>query len=461
MKVLITAKEVEVFKTVDVIVAGGGPAGLGAAVSAARTGAGVLLLEKRAYLGGNITSAYVENCNWFLNNTLFSVRGLYKEIEDSYKTEYCPSSSNRRGHEVRDYAPFRFNGEYLKIFLDELMQRENVGVLFHSFVNDVVIEDNRIKAVIIQTKSGPVAVSASVVIDATGDGDVAFAAGVPFKQGRDKDGYCQPGTLNLRIAGVDANFFAKGPADKDILKAIDKKFQKDYDDGKINLDCKRRELIMGRLTRGGVIGGLNYPCAYMIDPTSSADLTKGEIECRQYIKQILNWMRVNLDGFENVELVSIAPEIGFRDSRRIEGKYTLTTEDIESSKQFDDTICIFPRIYDMLAPDGNMKGDGALEGEGYKGHLFVIIEKDSTRSYNIPYRSLVPVKIDNLLICGRCISSTHVAQSSIRAIYACMLTGQAAGTAAALSVRDNCAPEKVNVAKLQDLLMKQGIEIPC
>jgi len=454
MKTLIKAKEVEVLKSVDVLVVGGGPAGIGAAVSAARTGANVLLLEKRAFMGGNITSAYVETCNWFLNNTLFSVGGLYREIEDGYKAQYG------RGHEIRDYAPFRFNGEYLKIFLDELMARENVGVLFHSFVNDVVIENNHIKAVIIQTKSGPVAVSASVVIDATGDGDVAFAAGVPFKQGRDRDGYCQPGTLNLRLAGVDAKFFAQGPAEKDKLKTIDKKFQQDYDEGKINLDCKRRELIMGRLTNGGVIGSLNYPCTYMIDPTSSIDLTRGEIECRKYIKEILHWMRMNLGGFEGLELVSIAPELGFRDSRRIEGRYTLTTEDIESNKQFDDTICVFPRMYDMLAPDGNMTGNGALEGEGYNGHILVLIEPGSTRSYNIPFRSLVPVKTDNLLIAGRCISSTHVAQSSIRAVYACMLTGQAAGTAAALSVQDNCAPEKVNIRKLQDHLVKQKIEIP-
>jgi len=454
MKVVIPAKEVEVWEQVDVLVVGGGPAGIGAAVSAARTGGKVLLLEKRAFLGGNITSAYVESCNWFLNNTMFSAYGLYREIEDRYKAEYG------RSHEIRDHAPFRFNGEYLKIFLDDLMAKEKVKVLFYSFVNDVVIENNHIKAVIIQTKNGPVAVNASVIVDATGDGDVAYAAGLPFRQGRDRDGYCQPGTLNLRLAGVDPKFFAEGPIEKDKLKAIDKKFQKDYDEGKIRLDCKRRELIMGRLTNGGVIGSLNYPCSYMIDPTSFVDLTKGEMECRRYVKQILQWMRVNLGGFQGLELVSIAPEIGFRDSRRIEGKYTLTEEDIESNKSFDDTVCVFPRVYDMLAPDGNMAGDGSLEGKGYKGHIFVVLEPGSTRSYNIPYRSLVPVKIDNLLISGRCISSTHVAQSSVRAVYACMLTGQAAGTAAALSIHDNCAPEKLNIRKLQEELVKQGIEIP-
>jgi hypothetical protein len=198
----------------------------------------------------------------------------------------------------------------------------------------------------------------------------------------------------------------------------------------------------------------------MIDPTSSVDLTKGEMECRRYIKQIFNYMKANFEGFGDIELTSIAPEIGFRDSRRIEGKYTLTKDDIEHNKFFDDAICVFPRMYDMLAPDGNMKGDGSLEGEGYKGHLYIVMGPEDERTYNIPYRCLIPVKIDNLLISGRCISSTHVAEASIRAIYACMLTGQAAGTAASLSVQDKCTPEQVNVRKLQDYLKKQGIQLP-
>lgn len=457
MKVVIAAKEIGVSKEVDVLVVGGGPAGLGAAVSAARAGGKVLLLERRAFLGGNITSAYVESPNWFMNGSKFDSYGLYKEIEDGYKAEYGNSD------EIRDYVPGRFSGEYLKIYLDELMAKENVEVLFYSFVNDVVIENNHIKAVIIQTKKGPLAVSAPVVIDATGDGDVAFAAGIPFKQGRDKDGYCQPGTLNLRLVGVDPKRFSQGPREKDKFRELNAQFMKDWDAGKIGigkgLDCWRRELLMGRLTKGGQISSLNYPCSYMIDPTDSVDLSKGEKECRQYIKQIVSWMRKNIPGFEGLEISAIAPELGFRDSRRIEGKYTLTMEDIESEKPFDDTICVFPRFYDMLAPDHNLGGNGSLEGQGYEGHLLILLDPNSTRSYNIPYRTLVPVKIDNLLVTGRCISSTHVAESSIRAIYACMLTGQAAGTAAMISIRDKCTPENVNIKKLQDDLVKQGVEI--
>ncbi|MDR2517754.1 MAG: FAD-dependent oxidoreductase [Spirochaetaceae bacterium] len=448
MTITIKPKEVEISGRFDVLVAGGGPAGIGAAVSAARGGASVMLLEKRGFLGGNITAAYVETCNWFLHGTSFSPYGLYAEIENAYRAEWG------RSHDIREHAPHRFSSEYLKIFLDELMEREGVKVLFHSFVNDVVVEDGRIKALIIQTKNGPQALVSDIVIDATGDGDVAFAAGVPCKKGRDTDGYCQPGTLNFRIAGLDARYLA-GHGDK--LKEIGRQFEKDYLAGKTGLECRRKDLPFGRLTDGGLISYINYPCSYMIDPTSNTGLTRGEIECRRYIKQFYHYMRTHFPGFERIEIASIAPEIGFRDSRRIEGKYTLTHEDIEKGVVFADTVCVFPRMYDMLSPDGFMGGDGALSGMGYKGHIFVHIKDDDTRSFGVPYRCLLPVKTDNLLVAGRCISTTHVAESSVRAIYACMLTGQAAGTAAAIAVHSALMPEQVDAAVLRTELSRQGI----
>lgn len=454
MTVTIKPKEVNITEQVQVLVVGGGPAGIGAAVSAARQGANVLLLEKRAFLGGNITAAYVENCNWFLNGTQFSAYGLYEEIETGYRQEWG------RSHDMRGKTSRRFSSEYLKIFLDELIQREKIKILLHSFVNDVVIEDGHIKAVIIQTKNGPQAVAADMVIDATGDGDVAAAADVPFSIGRDKDNYCQPGTLNFRIAGVDTDYLTSSPNDSsyvDRLSEIGKQFTKEYLSGKTGLDCKRKDLPFGRLTNAGLISYINYPCCYMVDPTSNADLTRGEMECRRYIKQFYEYMKKHFRGFEQIEIASIAPELGFRDSRRIQGKYTLTHEDIEAGTVFDDTICMFPRMYDMLSPDGFMGGDGALEGMGNKGHIFVHIKENDTRTFGVPFRCLVPVNVDNLLVSGRCISTTHVAESSIRAIYACMLTGQAAGTAAAMAADSSLTPEKVDIVKLRENLVKQGI----
>jgi hypothetical protein len=445
---VIPEKRVAVNETVDVIVAGGGPAGLGAAVSAARTGSSVLLLEKRGFLGGNITAAFVETCNWFLHGARFSPRGLYREIETAYRKEYG------RSHDVRENAPHRFSSEYLKIFLDEFILRENIRILLHSFVNDVVVNNNHLDGVIIQTKNGPMAVSGSIIIDATGDGDIAAAAGSPYWKGRDRDGYCQPGTLNFRIAGVNVKTLTE---QGDLLKKIGKQFEQDYLAGSTNLTCKRKDLPFGRLTQGGLISYINYPCEYMIDPTGPAGLTQGEIACRGYIKEMYHYMKEHFPGFENIEIAAIAPEIGFRDSRRIQGKYTLTHEDIETNKTFEDTVCLLPRMYDMLSPDGNMQGDGALEGKGYNGHIFVHIEEEDTRTFEVPYRCLLPVTIDNLLVAGRCISTTHVAESGIRAVYACMLTGQAAGTAASCAVRKACIPEQVAIGDVQASLNKQGV----
>lgn len=449
MKFTIKEKQVEVRKEVDILVVGGGPAGVGAAVAAARSGRSVMLLEKRGFLGGNITGSYVETCNHFLYGTSFKANGIYAEIEEKYREQYG------RSDDIRINSPHRFSSEYLKIFLDEFLLKEGVEIKFHSFVNDVVIEDDKIQCVIIQSKKGPLAIKADVIIDATGDADVAFSAGVPFEQGRDKDGLCQPGTLNFRLASANVE---KLTGDVDMLKVIGKQFNEDYRAGKTGLNCKRQDLPFGRLTKGGQLSYVNYPCVYKIDPTDVDGLSKGEIDSRQYIMEFYEYAKKNFEGFEDIELASIAHEIGFRDSRRIKGLYRLTKEDIEAQTVFEDAIAVYPRIYDMLSPDGNMDGDGKMEGEGYKGHIYEPITDD--RSYTIPYRSLLPVGIKNLLVAGRCISADHVAESSIRGISCCMLTGQAAGAAAGLALQSNVEPKDIEITKLQGILRNQGVNMP-
>ncbi|MDR2932030.1 MAG: FAD-dependent oxidoreductase, partial [Oscillospiraceae bacterium] len=362
MQITIPARTVDMYKETDVLVVGGGPAGIGAAVAAARGGAKVMLLEKRSFLGGNITGSYVETCNYFMEGTPFKSYGVYAEMENGYKARYG------RSHDIRVNSPHRFSSEYLKIFLDGFVGGAGVEICLHSFVNEVVMENGRIAYVIIQSKKGPVAVKAKTIIDCTGDGDVAFAAGVPFDQGRDKDHLCQPGTVNFRLAGADVAKLTRDGEDQ--LKAIGRQFKADYRAGRTGLACKRQDLPFGRLTPGGQITYVNYPCAYGIDPTDFRDLTRGEIECRGYILDMLGYMREHFDGFENIELASIATEIGFRDSRRIHGEYKLTIDDMEANKHFDDVIAVFPRFYDMLAPDANMDGDGSHEGAGYHGHIY-------------------------------------------------------------------------------------------
>lgn len=448
MEITREAKTLRIEKATEVLVVGGGPAGIGAAVAAARMGRKTLLLEKRAFLGGNITACYVENCNYFLRGTGFTSEGIYAEIEKKCYEKYGNDN-------VRERNLTCFSSEYLKVFLDEFVQEAGVEILFHSFVNEVIMTGDRITAVLIQTKKGPVAVKADMVIDTTGDADVAFAAGIPFEQGRSKDGLCQPGTVSLRLAGADTKALIKNG---DRLSEIGRIFKEDYRAGKTGLACKRQDLPFGRLTKGGQISYVNYSCVYAIDPTDIAGLTKGELDCRQYIMDIYRYLKTHFEELKDIEIASIAPEIGFRDSRRIEGRYKLSIEDMESGKHFEDVIAVFPRFYDMLAPDAYMDGDGKVEGKGYVGHIYEPVVDE--RTFEIPYRSLVPVNVGNLLAAGRCISADHVAESGIRAISLCMMTGQAAGTAAALAIENEVEPADISVKLLQECLKEQNIYLP-
>ena len=178
------------------------------------------------------------------------------------------------------------------------------------------MEGNKIAAVIIQTKQGPLAVKADVVIDATGDGDVAYGAGVPFELGRERDGLCQPGTVSVRLAGADVD---KLTENGDGLGKITKAFREDYRAGKVDLACKRQDIPFGRLTKAGQISYVNYPCAYGLDPTDVGDLTRGEMECRQYIMDIVGYLREHYEEMKDIAITSMAPELGFRVSRRIQG----------------------------------------------------------------------------------------------------------------------------------------------
>lgn len=448
MQIIRKERPIEIQEETEVLVVGGGPAGIGACVSAARQGKKTLLLEKRGFLGGNITACYVENCNYFLAGTPFRAQGLYAEIEEKCMQKY--GNGNVRSNKANS-----FDSECLKVFLDEFVQESGVKVLLHSFVNEVIMEGDKIAAVIIQTKQGPLAVKADVVIDATGDGDVAYGAGVPFELGRERDGLCQPGTVSVRFAGADVDKLTK---DGDGLGKITKSFREDYRAGKVNLPCKRQDIPFGRLTKAGQISYVNYPCAYGVNPTDVEDLTRGEMECRRYIMDIFQYLKEHYEELKDIEITSMAPEIGFRDSRRIQGLHRLTIEEMEQQMHYPDTIAAFPRFYDMLSPDAIMTGDETVRGRGYEGYIYEPVKDD--RHFEIPYRSLVPVKVENLLVAGRCISADHVAESGIRAISLCMMTGQAAGIGAGLAIENKVPVSEVPVSRMQEILRASGISIP-
>lgn len=454
MKVTISPKTLDIQEFVDVIVVGGGPAGIGAAISAARGGAKTMLLEKRGFLGGNITACYMEGCNYFMYGTKFSAEGIFQELEDTYFKKYGNGN-------LRVGMP-RINSELFKIHLDDAVKEAGILLKLHSFVNEVVLEQNELRAVIIQTKKGPVAVSAKVVVDTTGDADVAFSAGVPYEQGRAEDGLCQPGTVNMRLAGANTKklLALSEEKGKDILREYWDIFREDFRAGKLDVKCRRQDIPMGSLTKGGQIGSVNYPCEYKIDPCDIDDLTRGEVNCRQYALEVVDYLRSHCEGLEDVEISTLAPEIGFRDSRRIVGEYHLTFEDTRTDRQFDDAIAVYPAFYDMLCPDPEKItcGDGSVEAKGYNGHIF---ELPNDKSFQVPYRTMLPkANVKNLLVAGRCLSADHVAQSAIRAISLCMMTGEAAGAAAALAAKKSCSVKEIDVKELQGILRGQGFTLP-
>ncbi|MFW6034723.1 MAG: FAD-dependent oxidoreductase [Halothermotrichaceae bacterium] len=431
--------EAPVVKNVDIIVCGGGPAGIGAAISAARQGLQVALIEQRGFLGGNITACFVESCNYYLLNHPFEVTGIYKEIENEYRDQYNRSDDIRE-----DYTPHRFSSEYLKIFLDEKIQEEGIWLRLHTSVTEVIKEDNKLKGVITHSKSGFEKILGDVVIDCTGDGDVAAQAEVPFEFGREEDGLTQPGTVNFRITGVDTEQVNK-ILNEEGAEYFYEIMREKYEEGTFDPGYKRMNFPFGRLTEGGQISYINFCNVYKLDSTDADDITKGEVLARKRVLMMYKFMKENLPGFENIELTSIAPSIGFRDSRRIKGEYKLTEEDIENEKIFEDNITIFPCFYDMLSPTGT-----------WDDHIFI---KDLDKQYSIPYRSLLPINVEQLIVAGRCISTDHVAESSVRAISACMSMGQAAGVGAAVAVKDNCSVKKIDVDKMKKILIESGVKL--
>jgi hypothetical protein len=292
-----------------------------------------------------------------------------------------------------------------------------------------------------------------MVIDCTGDADVAFRSGVPCEQG-DEQGGVQPPTLMFSLGNVDTEKLRLSIAEEPrtyltdfipneyfgqnhqfIVVGLRSLIQKAKDDG-LSLPTERTIVITG-LKKGEV--WINMTRVNGVDGTDPVSLTKGEFVARQQIGDIVKYLVNYVPGFENSYLSRTAPFLGIRETRRIVGEYVMTREDILSCRKFDDGIAVASYPLDIHHPVG---GGCTLEWSG--------------DCYDIPYRSLVPLKVENLLVAGRSISTTHEAMSAIRVMAPCMAMGEAAGRAAKMAVRDGVTPSKINVAKLRDELLSEG-----
>ena len=445
----------------DVVVCGGGMAGFGAAVAAARCGGRVMLIERETSLGGLATVGLVPI-------PLDTPAGISKEMISRLEA--------LDGHTRRNSDP-----EKHKLVLDRMVGEAKIDLLLDTAIVDAVVENGKVRGAVIESKSGRQVVMGKRFIDCTGDADLAYFAGCECMSGRPEDGKHQACSVDFRLGGVDYDKYL----DSD-LKANDSKWIKLIEAA--HRDGRMPVMFENHLNWSVFVPGRPKHCgkdeiciciahSRNCDPLSNRDLTRMYLEGREQVDFWAHFIRENVPGFENSYLIDTSQLLGVRESRRIVGEYILKTLDFARGTKFDDAVTATFHHFDLHNPDGvgNIKwakeiidgkvcyvsstgNPGSLEPpcgyenmtDGWGRHGADRVFK--TGGSDIPYRSLVPVKVDNLLAAGRCLSSEFMAQAASRLILCCVNMGQAAGTAAVQSLKDNVAPRHIDVKKLQNRL---------
>ena len=440
----------------EVIVIGGGTAGWAAALAGARVGKSTLLIEQFAYLGGWATAGLV---NPFMNHRTSDgkplVGGFYDEMRDR-----LGKSGGLLGNS--------FDSEAMKFMLQETLLEAGARLRFHTVFDSAEYTPNGKIVVRTRSKSGVEEFECDRLIDCSGDGDAAVAMGAKFEMG-DENGLPQAVTLMFDMGGVDIEKvityvrdhpdqmrFPKLPpsADPAQLASSVVSVAGYYDlvaSARANGDyCAPGDLIffIGRPRKGEVV--FNTTHVGDVDGTNAEDLTRAEIESRRQMVSIVAFVKKYVPGFENAYLLRSADHVGVRETRRIVGDYVFSTDDVISARKFEDAICRLAYPVDVHSG----KGDGYTKDEGKGGGGPNNAPPGDW--YEIPYRCLVPVGLDNVLVAGRCVSSTQAGHGAIRIMPSCIAMGQAAGTAAALSLDEGVSVREVNVASLLETLRKQG-----
>lgn len=415
----------------DIIVVGGGLSGASASITAARMGKSVLLIEKYNCLGG--VASFGPVIPFMANYTHDPITGerlelsggLYLEILDSLNKVSRPQSP----------WPECFSEEYLKLVLNRMAQESGVELLYQSVVTDVKRSGEWIKSITVHNVSGNTEYTADCFIDATGDGNLCYMAGYPFRLGRDSDKRCQPMTLCFRIGNVNTDSFKKEH------QRINTLWSKMQAEGKIK--NPRENLLIFHTVGEGVLH-FNSTRVIGLDPTNAEEVTRAEIEAREQVFEIYNFLTNNFSAFKDSVLLSTGMQIGVRESRKIIGEYTITEEDIKDCKRFYDGIALCNYDMDIHSPDGGGTSHYYLEKGEY---------------YSIPYRCLIPKGSKNLLVTGRCISATHEAQSSLRIMPCCIALGQASGVASALFDKSTGGVSDIDINTLKQSLIDMGASL--
>ncbi|KLU62737.1 putative thiazole biosynthetic enzyme [Peptococcaceae bacterium CEB3] len=444
------SKKVPVFAEVDVLVVGGGPAGLAAAISSAREGVSTMLMDRYGCFGGVISQVGVEGFAWYRHKGTTEAGGLTYEFENVARALGASTPRTESDSEALD-------AEMFKYVADSIIRSAGIRPLLHCYAVGGIIENNAIKGIITESKSGRMAILARRVIDCTGDGDVAANAGVPFTK-RDKLSWVTP---VFHCRGVDGKKFLDfvkqdlkptfadwsgewsvetGGEEKDMFSPyLAKPFNDAIKDGILEkVEGIEYGGSYGTVSPEGDVTQLNVVFISGVDSTDVKSLTDAEIKGREAVINAIHVLKKYVPGFENARLRNFGMTIGTRESRQIEGYYRMTGKDVLNQAKFEDSIGIFPEFID---------GNGVLR------------LPTTGRYFQIPYRAILPQKLDNLLVAGRCISGDILAQGAFRSMSCCVLTGQGAGVAAAVSIKEDLSTKEVDIKKVQSALAKQYVRI--
>lgn len=452
-----TGKSEKEIASADVVVVGGGPAGVCAAIAAARSGASTMIVEQGGCLGGMATRGLVAPFMTCYDTTgeLMIIRGLFSEIVD----RMVALGGAIHPSEVRAGTPFSawitkghdhctpFDAEIMKFVLDSMCAEAGVKVLFHATLVDPIVRGSRISGIRVLTRSGIERISGKVFIDATGDGDLAARSGVPCDYGNPEIGKVQPATLFFHINNVDtdrltadvmAHIHEFRKVDGVSYRALHWWVEKAEAAGEWDINRKSVNIYRGVKKDEWAV---NCTRIANVDATSSESLTAAEIEGRRQVMELMNFFHKYVPGCEEATIKSSGSTVGIRESRHVKGEYVLTADDLIGGVVPEDSILVASNSVDVHGRNGaNTTEYRTVEGG---------------RWYGLPYRSLLPLEIDNLLVAGRAISASSDAAGAVRVMPPCMAMGHAAGIAAALSAAGGTSPRKLDPAEIRSRLLAQ------
>jgi hypothetical protein len=434
------ARDLPIRHTVDVLVAGGGPSGLAAAVTAARQGRSVFLAEGHTSFGGMGTAAMVPAFMQFGDGVHFLAGGFGQEVYDRLFDAKGTSPDDRRG----TLGGVGIRVEALKRVYDDLVQESGAAFSFQTQVIGLEMEKDRAALAICHAKSGLFAVRAKVFVDSTGDGDLCAWAGAPFEKG-DAEGNMMPGTLCSLWADIDWDTVRRSGL------AAEAQLAMAFKDKVFTFEDRH---LPGMWRVGAHVGGGNIGHTFGVDSTDERSLTKALLWGRKSMAEYERFYKNYLKGFEKMELAATGSLLGIRESRRILGDYVLGLEDFKKRAVFDDEIGRYSYPVDIHASKPEEKCYVKFMEE------FQALRYKDGESYGIPYRSLLPKGLANVLVAGRCLSADRYMQGSVRVMPGCFITGQAAGMAAALAAEKKTDPRGIALSDLQGRLKKIGAFLP-